>query len=345
MKETDRAPGATIFGCAGPRLTARESGFFRDSAPAGFILFARNCETPEQVRALVGELRDCVGRDWLPILIDQEGGRVARLKPPHWRAAPAAGLFGRLYERDREAARRAAWLNGRLLAADLLALGITVDCVPVLDVPVPGSHDIIGDRAFSGDPRAVAALGRALTDGLEAGGVQPVIKHLPGHGRARADSHHELPRVDAARADLARSDFPPFAALNDAPWGMTAHVVYKSLDAERPATLSPAVIEEIIRGDIGFDGVLMTDDLSMAALSGDFRTRAETALGAGCDLVLHCNGDMEEMTRVAEGAGRISETTAARLDRARRRAGTPDGTDARHAETELNSLLSPVLDA
>ena len=307
------SPRAVVFGTAGPVLSPDERRFFREADPLGFILFARNVENPAQVRALIGDLRAAVGRADVPVLIDQEGGRVARLKPPHWRAAPPAKIFGDLYAHDPVRAREAVRINHRLLAAELSALGITVDCAPVLDVPVAGAHDVIGDRAFAHDPAVVADLGRAACDGLLAGGVLPVIKHIPGHGRARADSHKELPAVDASLADMEASDFAPFRALLDAPWAMTAHVLYTALDRDRPATLSPGVIESVIRKRIGFDGVLLSDDIGMSALTGDYRARAESCLRAGCDVVLHCSGDAAEMRAAAEGTGPLSSAAGARV--------------------------------
>ncbi len=285
---------ACIFGCSGPHLTPEEAAFFREVQPWGFILFGRNIENQQQVRALVADLRASVGRPDAPILIDQEGGRVQRLRPPHWRRYPPARAYA---GQDPEL----AWLGGRLIADDLAGLGINVDCAPVLDVPAPGAHDIIGDRAYGDDPVRVARLARAFADGLIAGGVVPIVKHTPGHGRAGADSHLDLPVVGEARTKLEAVDFQPFMALADLPMAMTAHVVYTAIDPLRPATTSPVVIGEIIRGVICFDGLLISDDLSMKALSGDFTSRARDALSAGCDVVLHCNGDMDEMKAVAAG--------------------------------------------
>lgn len=332
---------SVILGCRGPVPSEAERRFFAQSDPLGFILFSRNCESPEQVRALVAELRASVGRQDAPVLIDQEGGRVVRLRLAHWRAAAPAAVFGDIALRDREKARRAVWLNARLLAAGLSELGITVNCAPVLDLRLPGAHDVIGDRAFGSEPGLVADLGRAYSDGLLAGGAFPVIKHLPGHGRARVDSHVTLPIVDAARQDLAATDFAPFRSLADAPWGMTAHVVYTALDPERPATTSPVVISEVIRGAIGFDGVLVSDDLSMQALSGDMRARAAAALAAGCDVVLHCSGDMEEMASVVEGVASMADLTRTRLERAeaRRKAAFDPDFDPVQARRELDALL------
>jgi len=305
-----------ILGCRGPTLSDWERGFFAEADPHGFILFKRNCETSEQVAALTGALLDCVGRPDAPVLVDQEGGRVQRLGPPHWHAMPAAGRFGKLAARDAEAGREAVALNARLLGDELTTCGITADCVPVLDLSTPETHEAIGDRAFGSEPALVAELGRALHDGLLASGVLPIIKHMPGHGRASVDSHLELPRVSASLAELEASDFAPFRALADAPWAMTAHIVFEAVDPERPATVSPRLIEEVIRGFIGFDGVIVSDDLSMEALSGSPSERAQASLAAGCDLVLHCNGEPEEMTELAEGVGEISAMSAERLARA-----------------------------
>jgi beta-N-acetylhexosaminidase len=288
-----------IYGCAGPVLSADERSFFREASPWGFILFARNIASPEQVRTLVSALRDCVADGIAPVLIDQEGGRVARLMPPQWRPRPAAARFGALYVQDPERAREATYLNARLIAHDLSDLDINVDCLPVLDVPAAGAHDIIGDRAFAHDPATVIDLGRAQIEGLMEGGVLPVMKHIPGHGRAGADSHLALPRVSATAEELSASDFVTFRSLNTCPAAMTAHVVYDSIDPQRPATTSAKVVRDVIRGEIGFDGLLMSDDLSMNALEGPLGFRAKMALRAGCDLVLHCNGMMDEMKQVA----------------------------------------------
>lgn len=308
-------PAAAILGLAGLTLTDEEAAFFRDLNPWGFILFARNIDHPDQVRALTASLRDVVGRADAPILIDQEGGRVARLRPPHWPRYPAAQAFGAIAD---PAERRAiACLGGRLIAHDLTAIGVNVDCLPVLDVPDPLGHEIIGDRAYAKDPAEVADLGRAAAEGLLDGGVLPVIKHIPGHGRAMADSHLELPVVTAALEELSARDFQPFADLSAMPLAMTAHVIYSAIDAQNPATTSPEVFRQVIRGSIGFDGLVMSDDLSMKALSGDFTTRAQASLAAGCDVVLHCNGDMAEMLAVAKGtgglAGKAAERAAAAL--------------------------------
>jgi len=313
LSANSAVPAAVLFGCAGPTLTDSERRFFATVAPLGFILFGRNVDSPEQVAALVASLRDSVGRADAPVLIDQEGGRVRRLKPPHWRDAPAGEPFARLAARDPAAAAAALRLNYRLIGRELAALGIDVDCAPVLDVPVPGAHDVIGDRAFGHDAATVAALGRAALEGLLDEGVIGVVKHIPGHGRSMVDSHLALPVVTATRAELEAQDFPPFRALADAPWAMTAHVVYQDIDPNAPATTSAKVIGEIIRGLIGFDGVLVSDDLSMKALGGEFGDRTRAALDAGCDVVLHCNGDMAEMSAVAQAVRPLTEIAQERL--------------------------------
>jgi beta-N-acetylhexosaminidase len=301
-------PRAVIFGCAGPDLTADERAFFRDADPLGFILFARNVDTPERTCRLVEELRSSVARAEAPVLIDQEGGRVARLRPPHWRKAPPARLLGELYARDPELGLEATRLNSRLLAADVASVGADVDCLPVLDIAFPETHAAIGDRAYADRPEPVAALSRAAAEGLLAEGVMPVIKHMPGHGRATVDSHASLPRVTAGRDLLERTDFLPFRLLADLPWGMTGHLLFEAVDPEAAITVSARGVKEIIRGHIGFDGLLLTDDLSMQALGGSLGDRAARALAAGCDVALHCNGKMAEM---ADIAGRTDPMTAA----------------------------------
>lgn len=325
---------AAILGCSGPALTAQEAAFFARTQPWGFILFGRNVETPAQVRKLVADLREAVGRE-APVLIDQEGGRVQRLGPPHWRRYPPGRAYGETADPV-----ETAKLGARLLAHDLQRLGIDVDCLPVLDVPEPGGHEIIGDRAYDGSPEGVAALGRAAAEGLLAGGVLPVIKHMPGHGRARADSHLELPRVDATWDELETRDFAPFRALTDMPMAMTAHVIYAAIDPERPATTSKAVFDRAIRGAIGFDGLVMTDDLSMKALSGDFAERARAARAAGCDVALHCNGDMAEMRAVVDGAGVLDGRPADRAEAALARIGEPQAFDAVEASARFNAAFA-----
>ena len=307
---------ASIFGCAGPRLSADEAAFFAEVNPWGFILFKRNVETPDQVRRLTDALRACVGRPDAPILIDQEGGRVQRLGPPHWPVYPPGRAYGTLAGNDPLLRREITRLGARLIAHDLAALGINVDCVPVLDVPQAGAHDIIGDRAYGQTPEEVAYLGRAAAEGLIAGGVLPIIKHIPGHGRALADSHLDLPVVDASREALSSVDFAPFRVLSDMPMAMTAHVVYAAIDPRRPATTSRRAIREVIRGEIGFSGLLMSDDLSMKALSGDFAERTRASLAAGCDVVLHCNGDMAEMKPIAEACRPLSGLSRRRAEAA-----------------------------
>ena len=300
---------AFIAGCLGTSLTPDERAFFREATPWGFILFRRNTQSPEQVAALTAELRACVG--WhAPILIDQEGGRVQRMGPPHWPAYPPARAF--LAINDPVVQRETVRLSARLMAHDLKAVGIDVDCLPVLDVPVQGAHDVIGDRAYAHDPATIARLGRAAAEGLIAGGVLPVVKHMPGHGRARADSHHNLPVVEAGLDALRAQDFVPFRHLADMPLAMTAHVVFTALDPRNPATTSRKVVREIMRGEIGFDGLIMTDDLSMKALSGSFAQRTRKALAAGVDVVLHCHGIMEEMVEIASVAPVMSGARARR---------------------------------
>ena len=312
-------PRAVIFNCAGPDLTADERAFFRDADPLGFILFGRNVDTPERTRRLVEELRSSVARADAPVLIDQEGGRVARLRPPHWRKAPPARAFGELYTRDPERGLEAVRLNARLLAADLASVGADVDCMPVLDLALPETHDVIGDRSYGERPEAVAALGRAAAEGLLAEGVTPVIKHMPGHGRATVDSHRDLPKVSASREVLESTDFLPFRLLSDLPWGMTAHLLFEVIDPEVPVTISARGVKEIIRGDIGFDGMLVSDDLSMKALGGSLGERAERALAAGCDLALHCNGRRDEMMDIVDRTGPLSEAGQRRFQAGRER--------------------------
>ncbi len=336
------SPSAAIYGCAGPSLSAAEASFFRAANPLGFILFARNCQEPQQVRDLVAALRATVGRADAPVLIDQEGGRVARLKPPHWRAAPPASYFGRLASHDRERAHEALKLNTQLIAAELTDLGIDVDCVPLLDLQFPGAHDVIGDRAFGGDPELVAELAGIVCQTMLAAGVMPIVKHIPGHGRARVDSHKALPVVETAKAELEASDFRPFKALNDAPWAMTAHVVYTALDTERPATTSPRVIAEVIRGEIGFDGLLVSDDLSMEALKGSLGERAAAALGAGCDVVLHCNGKADEMEQVAAAVGPLTAEAGRRIAAGRARLGRPEAVDQAALLRRLEAIMHGV---
>ncbi|WP_119422801.1 beta-N-acetylhexosaminidase [Desertibaculum subflavum] len=312
MSRPDARPRAVIFGCAGPELSGDEARFFAETDPLGFILFRRNCQEPEQIRRLVRALQASVGRDDAPVLIDQEGGRVARLGPPNWPRFPSGAEIARRWRQVPEMAMETAWRAGRMIAAELAPLGIDVDCAPVLDVPAPDGHDIIGDRAYGAEPAPVIALGLAFARGLLDGGVLPVIKHIPGHGRATADSHLDLPVVAADRKALAATDFAPFRALAHLPIAMTAHVVYSALDAAAPATCSARVIAEIVRGEIGFGGLLLSDDLSMKALTGSFAARTEQALAAGCDVALHCNGDPAEMQAIAGAAPAMSPAAWAR---------------------------------
>jgi beta-N-acetylhexosaminidase len=334
---------AAIYGLSGTVLTDGEAAFFSDADPWGFILFRRNVADPEQVLRLTDALRACVGRD-APVLVDQEGGRVQRLGPPHWVRYPPGAAYLQATN-DAFAARELARLGGRLMAHDLKAVGITVDCAPVLDVPTPGAHDIIGDRAYARDPATVAQLGRAVAEGLLAGGVLPVIKHMPGHGRAFADSHKELPTVHADLEHLDAWDFAPFKALSDMPIGMTAHIVFTAIDKRRPATQSKAAIR-LIRERLGFSGLLLSDDLCMNALSGTLTERAETSLKAGCDLVIHWTGDMAEMRQVAEGVGRLKGGAARRAAAALSRiVHTPEPLDVHEARARFDALLAGRLDA
>ena len=297
--------------CRGTR-----SSFYRGEQPWGFILFARNIGEPAEIADLVAGLRDSVGRAEAPVFIDQEGGRVQRIRPPIVPNYPAGSALGALYKSDRDAGTRAAWLMARLHAFDLQRFGITADCLPVLDVPIEGASDVIGTRAYGKDPESVTVLGRAAAEGLMSGGVLPVMKHIPGHGRAFSDSHLELPRVDTPLAELRRHDFAPFKALADLPMAMTAHVVYTAIDAAAPATTSQKVVRDIVRGEIGFDGLLISDDTSMKALSGDFPDKAAAILAAGCDIVLHCNGVMEEMRGIVSRTVALQGKSRQRAERA-----------------------------
>jgi beta-N-acetylhexosaminidase len=316
---------AAIYGLAGPALTDDERAFFRGADPAGYILFQRNCVERAQLRALTDDLRALSGRDDLPILIDQEGGRVARLKRPAWPLFPPADAFARLYATAPMSAIEAARVNAQAIAVLLAECGVTVDCLPVLDVRREGASDIVGDRALGAEPMQVAALGRAILDGLAAGGIVGIVKHMPGHGRALVDSHKELPVVRASEAEL-ETDLAPFRSLARAPMGMSAHLVFTAWDGDRPASQSPFVIGEIIRARLGFDGFLMSDDICMHALSGGFDRRAALVLAAGNDAVLHCSGDMAEMEAVAGAADALTPEAGARLERAMASArAAPDG--------------------
>jgi beta-N-acetylhexosaminidase len=334
--------GAAILGCAGLRLTSDEAAFFRDTDPFGFILFARNVADPDQLRALTGDLREAVGRDAL-VVTDQEGGRVQRLRAPHWTEwAPPLDMVERTLSlappagRD-AAARRAMWLRYRLIGAELRAVGIDGNCAPCLDLATPDTHPFLRNRCFSDRPEGVADLGRAAAEGHLAAGVLPVIKHMPGHGRGTLDSHKDLPVVTAPLAQLLQSDFAPFQALADLPLAMTAHVVFTSVDPDQPATTSPRMIR-MMRDDIGFAGLLMTDDLSMNALSGTVAARTSAALAAGCDLALHCNGELPEMESVMAAAGRLSAAGAVRAEKALSLRQTPDPVDIAALRAEFLSL-------
>ncbi|WP_420971439.1 beta-N-acetylhexosaminidase [Bradyrhizobium sp. B120] len=333
---------AFITGVSGLILNDAEREFIRAERPWGFILFKRNIESPAQVAALVGELRLAAGMTDAPVQIDQEGGRVQRLGSPHWPVYPPGASFSALYDIDPKLGLTAARLSSRLIAADLIDLGITVDCLPLADVPVAGADAVIGNRAYGTEPDKVAAIARAVTDGLEQGGVLPVLKHIPGHGRATADSHFRLPTVDTARDELERTDFAAFRPLADLPMAMTAHVVFSALDPVHPATTSATIIEQVIRGLIGFQGLLMSDDVSMNALAGSIAERTRAIVSAGCDMVLHCNGNIDEMREVAretpELAGKALERAEATLD-ARMQ---PEPLDRQAARAELDALLNRV---
>ncbi len=336
------APLSAIFGCLGPALAPEERDFFAEAEPWGFILFARNVDTPEQLKRLTGDLRDSVGRD-APVLVDQEGGRVARLRGPHWREWPRVPDFCRRFT-DEADLMEALRLRYRIIAAELSGVGVDVNCAPLLDVARPDADPIIADRALGGDHARVAARGRAVAEGLLEGGVLPVIKHIPGQGRATADSHAALPVVDAALEELEAEDFAAFAALADLPMAMTAHVVYSAIDPDRCGTQSAAVVAAI-RETIGFRGLLMTDDLNMNALAGDHRARTRAALDAGCDAILHCNGEPAEMAAVAAEAPRLSGASLARAEDALAWRRPPDGTDIAEAEARLDALMREAADA
>lgn len=318
---------AFISGCAGAALSDAERRLFAATRPCGLILFARNCETPEQIKTLIAAFKDAVGSDEVLVMIDQEGGRVQRLRPPHWRAMPPARCYGNLYRTDPELAKRAAAAGARLIAQELHELGINVNTAPVLDVPQPGSHDIIGDRAYASDPETVIALGRAVAEGYLAGGVLPVIKHVPGHGRAKADSHLSLPVIDVPERELDAVDFHTFRAMRDAPLAMTGHVLLPAFDDRRPATTSPAIMGEVIRNRIGLTGLVMSDDVGMKALRGPFADRARDTIAAGCDVALHCSGRLDEMTDVAAAVPPLEDVAAERFARARSLLGPPQPFD------------------
>jgi beta-N-acetylhexosaminidase len=333
---------AFITDVAGTVLTDRERALFRESEPWGLIVFKRNINSPDQVRRLTDSFREAVGRADAPVLVDQEGGRVQRLGPPHWPAYPAGADYGRLYDRNPQEGLTVARLGARLIATDLAAVGIDVDCWPLADVPVPNANAVIGGRAFGTDPEKVAALAGAVAEGLRDGGVLPVVKHIPGHGRANADSHHELPVVSADRASLEATDFRAFRALAGLPLAMTAHVVFPAIDPVTPATTSATIVREVIRELIGFDGLLMTDDISMQALTGDMRARSRASIAAGCDVVLHCNGRFDEQCAVAEAVPALEGAAARRAAAALawRRPG-PE-IDVAAARERFAAMMAPV---
>ena len=330
---------AFIAGVAGTELSTEERSFFRSERPWGFILFKRNVETPTQIAALTGQLREALGEPEVPIFIDQEGGRVQRLGPPNWSSYPAGAVFGQLYDIAPAMGVTAARLSARLIADDLQRIGVTVDCLPLADVPAPGADAVIGDRAYGTEPGKVAAIARAVAEGLEQGGILPVVKHIPGHGRAAADTHFRLPVVDASEKELERTDFVAFRPLADLPMAMTAHVVFSAYDPVQPATTSATIIEKVIRGLIGFQGLLMSDDVSMNALAGSIAERTRAIFAAGCDVVLHCNGKMTEMRDVAREAPELSGKALQRAKRAlaARKAAKPF--DRAAARAELDALV------
>jgi beta-N-acetylhexosaminidase len=335
---------AFITGVAAPALTPDERAFLRAERPWGFILFKRNIRDKSQASDLVAEIRDLAGRGDAPVLVDQEGGRVQRLQPPDWPSYPAGASFGRIFGRDAAKGLRAAWLSARLIAADLAEIGVDVDCLPIADVPLTGADKVIGDRAYSTDPATVSAIGRAVADGLSDGGVLPVLKHIPGHGRALVDSHHLLPVVDAPREDLEVIDFAPFRALADLPMAMTAHVIFSAFDPVRPATTSATIIAQVIRGLIGFDGLLMGDDVSMNALDGAIADRSRATIAAGCDLVLSCNGKFDEMRAVADNVPELRDDALRRADAALAAKRQPKPLDVAAARAELDALVTLAKD-
>jgi beta-N-acetylhexosaminidase len=330
---------AFITGVSGLELTAAERDFIRAERPWGFILFKRNVDSPAQVARLVADLRAVVGEGDAPVLIDQEGGRVQRLGPPHWPVYPPGAVFGSLYDRDPALGLKAARLSNRLIAADLAELGITVDCLPLADVPVAGADNVIGNRAYGTEPGKVAAIARAVTEGLEQGGILPVLKHIPGHGRATADSHFRLPTVDTPGNELERTDFAAFVPLADLPMAMTAHVVFSALDPAQPATTSATIVERVIRGGIGFQGLLMSDDVSMNALAGSIAERTRATVEAGCDMVLHCNGKLDEMREVASQTPELSGKALERAVKALASRKPPLPLDRKTARAELDALV------
>ncbi|NTE86226.1 beta-N-acetylhexosaminidase [Agrobacterium rubi] len=331
---------AMILGCSGLTLTDDEISLYKAERPWGFILFGRNIGDAAQITDLVASMRDAIGNPNTPVLIDQEGGRVQRIRPPILQSYPNAQALGEIYLRDQKQGLRAAWLMSRLHAFDLMKLGINVDCLPVLDVPVEGASNVIGNRAYGFDPALVAAMGQAAADGLKAGGMLPVMKHIPGHGRGLVDSHHELPVVDVPLDELDGHDFVPFRALNKELMAMSAHLVFTAIDAERPATTSPIVIDEIIRGRIGFDGLLISDDSSMNALKGTLGERAANIVAGGCDIVLHCNGVMDEMLQVVKEVPVLSGKSLERVRAVEAGFTVADGADEAALRDEFNAMLT-----
>ena len=331
---------AFITGLAGTSITPEERAFLQEARPWGLILFNRNIDTPQQLSALVGNFREIIGRADAPVLIDQEGGRVQRMRAPHWPSYPPGAAYGRLYERDPDKGLLAARLGARLMAGDLIKVGITVDCLPVADVPVSGADAVIGDRAYGHTPETVSALAGAAAAGLAQGGVLPVLKHIPGHGRATADSHATLPVVDASWAALEASDFAAFRPLAGLPMAMTAHVVFTAIDPVSPATTSAKMIRSVIRGAIGFQGLLMSDDISMGALSGSLRERTRAALAAGCDVALHCNGNLEEMREVASESPTLAGEPARRAEAALAARHAPEAIDITAAREQFAALMA-----
>ncbi len=330
---------AFITGLSGTVLSTTERDFIRAERPWGFILFRRNIETPEQVVALTAELRSVLGEADAPILVDQEGGRVQRFGPPNWPPYPPGAAFRQLYAIDPALGLRAARLSARLIADDLAKVGVTVDCLPLADVPIPGANDVIGDRAYGHDPKTVAAIARAVTEGLEEGGILPILKHIPGHGRAMADSHLSLPVVDTSKTELESTDFAAFKPLADLPMAMTAHVVFTAYDPAQPATTSATMIERVIRGLIGFQGLLMSDDVGMHALAGSIAERTRALLAAGCDMVLACSGEAEEMRQVARETPELSGKALQRAKAALASRKAPKPFDRAAARAELDGLI------
>lgn len=322
-------------------MSPNERSFVRDARPWGLIIFKRNVSAPDQVTELIQSFRGIVGSE-APVLVDQEGGRVQRLGPPHWPAYPPGARYGEIYDREPAAGIAAARLAGHLIAADLRPLGIDVDCLPIADVPAAGGDPVIGDRAYGSEPGKVAKIAKAIADGLQAGGVLPVLKHLPGHGRATADSHHRLPVVDTDRATLEAADFATFKPLAGLPLGMTAHVVFSAIDPVAPATTSVTMVRQVIRGFIGFQGLLMSDDISMNALSGSIAERSRAALAAGCDVVLHCNGNLEEMVAVAGETPELADEAARRADAALAARKAPEEFDTEAARRLFTQMVTDV---